>query len=87
MVFEAYTVGFCLLFDGFFIGGAKCQSDALAIHILEFFDARPLFHPQLGAGDEGDVQVIDLLGPGQVIGGGAAFHIDGAVGQERDASL
>ena len=79
------------LFDAFldraFVGGALRQSDRLSGQIFDFLDPGALFGEDFGAGDEGRVGVVDLLLTGQVVGGRAAFDVDVAVCDERNAGL
>ena len=69
------------------IGGSLCKRDRLAVQILELRNARTLLARQLSAGEKGDRQIGNLLLASQVVGGRATFHVDAAIGDQREPSL
>ena len=81
------VVCFNVGFQGLFIGGASRYTQYLAIQVIDIIDARVLACCNLGAGNEGGWQVGHLLLTGQVVGRGAAFQINRAIGHQGNTGL
>src|SRR5262249_49741667 len=73
------------LLDDLLVAGALVDGDAPALQVLDLANARTLLHQDAVAGDEGRRQEIDLTLTREVVGGGRADHVDGAVEQQRNA--
>ena len=67
------------------VGGARRRHDGLALEIVDGLQVGGLLRHEAVGGDEMGDGEGDLLLPLEIVGGRAAFEIDGAVGHQRDA--
>ena len=70
-----------------YAGGAGGGGHRLAIQLRQALDARCLLDRHAYVGDEGGRRKGHLLLPRFIVGGGAAFEVDRAVGHQRNAVL